>query len=77
MSDKVVTYTLENGIAIVTIDNPPMNALTNELRAGLMATALSPTSESFRIMLSISAKRETMLLVRTAFLIRDPLSMVT
>jgi len=33
-----VKYQLENGIAVVTIDNPPMNALSNETTADLLAT---------------------------------------
>ena len=35
---KKVTYQLEDGIATVTIDNPPMNALSNETTADLLAT---------------------------------------
>ena len=35
---KKITYQLENGIAIVTIDNPPMNALSAEVNIELGAT---------------------------------------
>lgn len=38
MTDRLVTYTIDNAIAIVTIDNPPMNPLTTELREQLMTT---------------------------------------
>lgn len=31
MSDKKITYRTENGIALVTIDNPPVNALSHEI----------------------------------------------
>jgi enoyl-CoA hydratase len=37
MSDKLVTYTIDDFIAIITIDNPPMNPLTTELRDQLLA----------------------------------------
>jgi len=37
MADRLVTYTIEKAIAIVTIDNPPMNPLTKELREQLVA----------------------------------------
>jgi len=37
MSDKLVTYTIDESIAIITIDNPPMNPLTTELRDQLSA----------------------------------------
>ena len=36
MSDKLVTYTIDDSIAIITIDNPPMNPLTTELRDQLL-----------------------------------------
>jgi enoyl-CoA hydratase len=38
MADRLVTYRIENAIAIITIDNPPMNPLTTELRNQLVAT---------------------------------------
>jgi enoyl-CoA hydratase len=38
MADRLVTYTIENTIVIVTIDNPPMNPLTTELRDQLIAS---------------------------------------
>lgn len=37
MSEKLVTYTIDESIAIITIDNPPMNPLTTELRDQLLA----------------------------------------
>jgi enoyl-CoA hydratase len=37
MADKLITYSIEKAIAIVTIDNPPMNPLTTELREQLVA----------------------------------------
>jgi len=36
MSDKLVMYTIDDSIAIITIDNPPMNPLTTELRDQLL-----------------------------------------
>lgn len=36
MSDKLVTYTTDNAIATMTIDNPPMNPLTTGLREQLL-----------------------------------------
>jgi enoyl-CoA hydratase len=38
MADRLVTYSIENNIAIITMDNPPMNPLTTELREQLVAT---------------------------------------
>jgi enoyl-CoA hydratase len=38
MADRLVTYTIENTIVIVTIDNPPMNPLTTEMRDQLIAS---------------------------------------
>lgn len=38
MTDRLVTYTIENAIAVITIDNPPMNPLTTELGEQLVAT---------------------------------------
>jgi enoyl-CoA hydratase/carnithine racemase len=37
MADKLATYSVEKDIAIITIDNPPMNPLTAELREQLVA----------------------------------------
>ncbi len=37
MSDKLVSYAIDDSIAIITIDNPPMNPLTTELRDQLVA----------------------------------------
>lgn len=37
MSEKLVTYAIDESIAIITIDNPPMNPLTTELRDQLLA----------------------------------------
>jgi enoyl-CoA hydratase len=37
MSDKLVTYTTDNAIAMITIDNPPMNPLTTKLREQFLA----------------------------------------
>ncbi len=36
MSD-VVTYALDQGVAVITLNNPPVNALSHALRAGLVA----------------------------------------
>ena len=38
MSDLFVSYEIENGIATVTIDNPPMNPLTADVRDQLITT---------------------------------------
>ena len=38
MSGTFVTYTVDDSTAIITIDNPPMNPLTAELRNRLLAT---------------------------------------
>ena len=38
MNDLFVSYEIENGIATVTIDNPPMNPLTEGVRDQLIAT---------------------------------------
>ena len=38
MSDPFVSYEIENGIATVTIDNPPMNPLTEDVRDRIIAT---------------------------------------
>jgi enoyl-CoA hydratase len=38
MTDRLVTYTIENAIAVITIDNLPMNPLTSQLREQLVAT---------------------------------------
>jgi enoyl-CoA hydratase len=35
MSNKVVTYNIENNIALITIDNPPRNPLTDEVKEQL------------------------------------------
>lgn len=36
MSEQLVRYEVENGIAVVTIDNPPVNALTSDVREGII-----------------------------------------
>jgi len=38
MSGTFITYTIDDSVAIITIDNPPMNPLTAELRNQLLAT---------------------------------------
>ncbi|MEP7030419.1 MAG: enoyl-CoA hydratase/isomerase family protein, partial [Pseudolabrys sp.] len=40
----LVTVTLDNGIAVITIDNPPVNALSNAVRTGIIA-ALNQTRD--------------------------------
>ena len=37
MSSTVVKYSREGPIALLTVDNPPVNALSREVRAGLLA----------------------------------------
>jgi enoyl-CoA hydratase len=37
MGEQVVTYVIEDGIAIITINNPPMNPLIVSVREGLLA----------------------------------------
>jgi enoyl-CoA hydratase/carnithine racemase len=37
MAEKLATYSIENAVALITIDNPPMNPLTTELRNQLVA----------------------------------------
>jgi len=53
MSEKVVTYEIENEIAVVTVDNPPMNALTMELRAQLTSTMdeLEEKKDQFKVVI--------------------------
>ena len=36
MSDQVVSYALENEVGIIRIDNPPVNALSQGVRAGIV-----------------------------------------
>lgn len=45
MNTSVVTLTIEDDLAIVTINNPPVNATSHTVRAGL-AEALSQTNEN-------------------------------
>src|SRR5262245_52352898 len=35
---EVAQYAVRDGVAVITMNNPPVNGLGNELRAGLMAT---------------------------------------
>ena len=41
MSHVPVSCDVQRGIATVTLDNPPVNALSDALRSALLATALS------------------------------------
>ena len=45
MSTSVVSLTLEDKLAIVTINNPPVNASSHAVRAGI-ASAISQTNEN-------------------------------
>ena len=40
-----VTYTVDDGVAILTIENPPVNALAQPVRAALLAAVLSAESD--------------------------------
>ena len=44
MSEQVVTYIIENEIAIVTINNPPMNPLTALVKERLLLLMDLPKS---------------------------------
>ncbi len=37
MRDNFVNFQLHDGVAVITLDNPPLNGLNHELRAGLVA----------------------------------------
>jgi enoyl-CoA hydratase len=53
MTDRLAAYTIENAIAIITIDNPPMNPLTTELRDELAASfdALDSRKDEIRVVI--------------------------
>src|SRR5690348_1178598 len=46
MSESVVSVTVEDGVAVVTVNNPPVNALSQAVRQGLMDAVQHMSADS-------------------------------
>jgi 3-hydroxyacyl-CoA dehydrogenase len=57
MSDTVVTYQLKDQLGIIRIDNPPVNALSQAVRAGLMAALEQACADDSQIVLLLCQGR--------------------
>ena len=57
MSDAVVQYQLNGQIGILRIDNPPVNALSHAVRAGIMAALDQARSDAGKLLLIVCAGR--------------------
>lgn len=57
MQHNPVSYRVEQGIGILTIDNPPVNALSHTVRAGIMTALAEARDDSSRIVLILCAGR--------------------
>ncbi len=57
MTTAVVQYQLEGSIGIVRIDNPPVNALSHPVRAGIMAALDQARADSSKLLLLLCAGR--------------------
>ena len=55
--DNVVTYTLEEKIAVIRIDNPPVNALSTAVRSGIMAALETARGDASAAVLLLCAGR--------------------
>ena len=58
MSGTVVTFEVEDGIGVITVDNPPVNALSPDLRDGISAAIERGNADpAVRAMVLIGAGR--------------------
>ncbi|PLW82380.1 3-hydroxyacyl-CoA dehydrogenase [Kineobactrum sediminis] len=55
MQEHTVRYELDNGLGIIHIDNPPVNALSHSVRAGIMDALAQARSDSSQLLLLLCA----------------------
>jgi 3-hydroxyacyl-CoA dehydrogenase len=54
---SVVSYDLQDGIGVITINHPPVNALSHSLREGLMSAVEAAQSDASKVLIVICAGR--------------------
>lgn len=57
MNDTVVSYQLDQGLGLIQIDNPPVNALSHALRAGLMEALAQAREDDSQLLLILCRGR--------------------
>jgi 3-hydroxyacyl-CoA dehydrogenase len=57
MSDSIVSYQLTDQLGIIRIDNPPVNALSQAVRAGLMAALEQARADASQALLILCQGR--------------------
>ena len=57
INNKIVNYTLKDDIGVISINNPPVNALSQALREGLQKTVTQAQQDSSKVLLLICQGR--------------------